>query len=560
MSSLRNDVRHGLGIARIELRRSLRKSFGTRKRQLTVLGVVALFTPLLIFWYRIAYSAGQQAAAQGTLPLDVLGIQVSLLVVVFIVMGALRVVQQGRPEGDALLLTATSPRAVLIGVTVHSTIQLVGFVMFPTLLFAGGFAFGSGMFSILPTAVLAVVPLFTAITVLGTIVGQLVVLGLLRSQTLRTVSQAFGLVLLLVLMALSYAAMAPVTGAAEPLAALSGLALPAIEYLTLAFFGTPLGPELDAGAIVVGAIVVASIPVLFAVANQLAPLLWFADATPTGLMQRDATTATGATPSLETTEQTGRSFPPRTQSRTLSVALGLWIRWMRIPTRFSPLFPLVIVIVTALFGAVSDPESLPVVVGGVLVFAGVYISGAIFGLNPMGEAGEMRTLEYLSATRLRTLLLGHLTAGLLAGIPIAVVGATVFAMSLGVSIPTAAILVTLAIVLAVASAGVGVGIGSVLPSRDSQRTYQGYEVATPSQWALVGYMFAVMLLVVIGAGGGVFALLPGSGSESLLRLLAPGVAGGVLAAVGYAGYRTAAGPFSEPPYPRTSSESQDAEV
>jgi len=559
MSSLRNDVRHGLGIARIELRRSLRKSFGTRKRQLTVLGFVALFTPLLVFWYRIAYAAGQQAAAQSALPLDVLGIQVTLLVVVFVGMGALRVVQQGRPEGDALLLTATSPRAVLVGVTVHATIQLVGFVMAPTLLFAGGFAFGSGMLSILPTTVLAVVPLFTAVSVLGTVVGQLVVLGLLRSRALRAVSRAFGLVLLLALMALSYAAMAPVMGAAEPLAALSGLALPAIEYLTFAFLGTPFGPGLDAGAIVSGAIVLASIPVLFAVANRLAPRLWFADATPTGLLQRDATATTGTT-SSPTTEQSGRPFPPRTRSRTVSVALGLWVRWVRIPVRFSPLFPLVIVLVTALVGTVGDPESLPVVVGGVLVFAGVYISGAIFGLNPLGEAGEMRAVEFLSATRHRTLVLGHVVAGLLAGVPLAAVGAAVLAVSLGVSIPTVAVLVLLAIVLAGAGAGVGVGIGSVLPSRDSRRTYRGYEVATPSQWALVGYTFAVTFLVVIGAGGGVLASFPGTGSGSFLRLLAPGVAGAVLAAIGYAGYHTAVGRFSDPPYPRTSSESRDAGV
>jgi len=87
MSTLGRDMRHGHGIAWIEFRRSVRKSFGTRKRQLTVLGFLALFSPLVVFWGRIAYSAGQDASGQGSLPLDVLGIQVTLLVLVFVVMG-----------------------------------------------------------------------------------------------------------------------------------------------------------------------------------------------------------------------------------------------------------------------------------------------------------------------------------------------------------------------------------------------------------------------------------------------------------------------------------------
>ncbi len=562
MSGLGRDVRHGLGIARVELRRSVRKSFGTRKRQLTVLGFLALFSPLMVFWGRIAYSAGRDAAEQGGLPLDVLGIQLTLLVLVFVVMGALRVVQQGRPEGDALLLTATSPRAVLAGVTIHATIQLVGFVLLPTLLFAGGFALGAGMPSILLTTVLAVVPLFTAVSVLGTVIGHLVVLGLLESQVLRTASRVFGLVLLLVLMALSYAAMAPVMGVTEPLAPLATVALPAVLYLAFVFVGTPFGPELDAGAFLVGAIVVTSVPVLFAVANRLAPRLWFADATPTGLMQRDAASVTGTTPVTEgATDQPVRAFPPRLGSRPLAIALGLWVRWLRIPVRFSALFPLVIVLVTALFTTVSNPASLPTVIGGVLVFAGVYVSGAVFGLNPLGEAGEMRTVEFLSPTTPRTLVLGHVLAGLLIGTPVAVGGAAILAAAMGLSAPAAVAVGILTVVLTVASGGVAVGIGSVLPSTDAQRTYRGYEVATPSQWALVAYMITAMLLVVVATMGALLVLLSSdTGTASPFFLVAAGVAAIILLAIGYAGFRVAVGRVGAAPYRDTSGDAEDAGV
>jgi ABC-2 type transport system permease protein len=560
--TLRSDVRHGVEIARVELRRSLRKSVGTRKKQLTLLGVVALFAPVLVFWFRIAYDAGQQAASARSFSVEILGIQVTLLVVVFVAMGALSVVQQGRPDGEALLLTTTSPRAVLLGTVIHSTIRLVGFVLLPTLLFAGSFALGAGMPSIVLTTVVAMLPLFTAVSMLGTVVGQLVVLGLLKSRLVRRVSRGFGLVLVLALMALSYAAMAPVVGQAEPLGVLSDVLWPGVAYLAFAFVGTPLNPGLDTRSLLVGTLVLASIPVLFVVANRLAPRLWFADATPPDLLQRETANATPNTTSsvaVNTPEHAERLFPPTAKPRPLALAFGLWVRWFRIPVRFSALFPVVIIVASALFGAVNDPTSLPLVVGFVLIFVGVYMSGAIFGLNPLGEAGGMRVVEFLSPTAPRTLVLGHMFAGLFVGLPLTVVGATLLAVATGMPMSTTAVVAVLAVVLSVAAAAVSVGVGTVLPSVDSQRTYRGYEVATPSQWALIGYMTAVMVLVGVAALGSASRLLAGGETSFLLGTVAPAVAAGVLLALGYAGYRTAVGRFGAPPYPASSSDSRPIE-
>jgi membrane protease YdiL (CAAX protease family) len=248
-------------------------------------------------------------------------------------------------------------------------------------------------------------------------------------------------------------------------------------------------------------------------------------------------------------------FPPR-GPRPLAVALGLWVRWLRIPVRFSALFPLVVVLVTALFTAVDDPASLPLVVGGILVLAGVYVSGAVFGLNPLGEAGEMRTVEFLSPTTPRTLVLGHVLAGLLVGTPVAVIGAAILASGMGVSIATTLIVGILAVVLTVASGCVAVGIGSVLPSTDARRTYRGYEVATPNQWALVAYMITAMLLVAIAAIGAVLVLLSSdTGTASPLFVVAAGVAALVLLAIGYAGFRVAVGRFGAAPFRDTAGDS-----
>jgi len=267
-------------------------------------------------------------------------------------------------------------------------------------------------------------------------------------------------------------------------------------------------------------------------------------------MQRDTASVTGTTLAAE--GATGRSvqaFPPRLGPRPLAVALGLWIRWLRIPVRFSALFPLVIVLVAALFTAVGDPSSLPLVVGGVLIFAGVYVSGAVFGLNPLGEAADMRIVEFLSPTTPRTLVIGHVLAGLLVGSPVGVAGAAILAAAMDLSAPTAALAIgILTVVLTIASGGAAVGIGSVLTSTDAQQTYRGYEVATPSQWALVAYMVTAVLLVVAAMGAVLVLLSSDTGTGSSLFVAASGLAAVILLSVGYAGFRVAVGRFGALPY------------
>jgi membrane protease YdiL (CAAX protease family) len=234
--------------------------------------------------------------------------------------------------------------------------------------------------------------------------------------------------------------------------------------------------------------------------------------------------------------------------RSLALALGLWVRWLRVPIRFSTLFALVVVVAVALFGAVADPGTLPLVVGGVLVFAGTYVSGGLFGLNPLGEAGEMRVIETLSATPPRTLVLGHVLAGLLVGTPLATAGSVLLAVTLGLPTLPAVAGVLLAVLLTLVSGSVAVAIGSVVPSPDAERTYRGYAVATPSQWALIGYMLAVVsLLVLAGVSALMILLASDPGTTGPLVVAGALVAAGALTAVGYAGIRVATGRFGVGP-------------
>ena len=542
MSTVRRDLRHGFGIARVEGRRHVRKSTATRKQRLTLVGALVVFTPVLYLWFGIAHEAGLDAARTGSFPVDRLGLQLFLLVVVFVVMAAMRVVQEGRPEGEALLLTTVSTRAVLLGRLVDSTIQLVGFVLLPTVLFAGAFALGAGEPLVVATAVLAIVPLFTAVNLLGTVVGQLFLLGLLQSRRLRRVSQAFGVVLLLALMALSYVIVAPATGASTPLGDVTAVARPFAAYLAFVFLGSGLVAPPDTVSLVVGGLLVASLPVLAAVADRLAPRLWFADASPTDLLARDASRPTGdeVAPGTAATASRRERYPPMASTPTLGVALGLWTRWLRIPARFTSLFPLVVMFATAVLGVVDDPNLLPLAGGAVLVFGGVYVSGAMFGLNPLGDAGDMRTVEALAARPSRVVVRGHVVAGLLVGLPAVAMGVAMLALAGDVPVPTAIVGGLLAVVLTIASAGVAVGLGTTLPSLDSRRTYRGYEVATPSLWVLLGYTFAVVLLVGVASLVAALLVVPtGVDPSPALTVGAPAVVAGVLLAVGYGGYRQA---------------------
>jgi len=556
MSTVGRDVRHGLGIARIELRRSWRKSVATRRQRLVLLGVLLVFAPMGFFWVSLAHEAGREAAKTGSISLDVLGGQLVLLAVAFVVMSAMRIVQMGRPEGDALLLTATSPRAVLLGLLLHSTLQWVAFLLIPITSLAAGFGLGAGTPVVVAATLIAIFPLLAATTAFGTVLGQLFVLGSLQSRLVRRASQLLGVVLLIVLMGLSYAVFAPDTVGSILPERFSPATVPLGEYVDFLFVGTPFAPSLTATNYLVGGVVIASVPLSFVVADRLAPRLWFADATSSDLLQRDRSAVAEETPdgSVRTSDKSvATRFPPLKRIPSLGIASILWIRWLRVPVRFSPLVFVVVAGIFGLFGAVDDPTSLPWVGGFLGVLAGIYASGAIFGLNPIGDAGDMGIVETLSAMPVRDRVLGHVFAGLWFGVPLTVSGGTLLAWTAGATLVETTVVVVLATVAAVASAGVAVAIGTIFPTLGSTRSYRGYEVATPSQWALVSQTFGTMVLTGIAVLGGASVLfgteLGVDHDRYPVHVVGPILAVCVLVVVGVAGIRFATRHF-EPPVSR----------
>src|SRR6056297_3307542 len=68
----------------------------------------------------------------------------------------------------------------------------------------------------------------------------------------------------------------------------------------------------------------------------------------------------------------------------------------------------------------SSGERFPVLVAGTGVLFGVYLSGATFGLNPLGDDRPQFPLVLLTETTSRTFLRGRVLAGLSVGLPFSI--------------------------------------------------------------------------------------------------------------------------------------------
>jgi hypothetical protein len=523
-----SDVGHAVRIARVEVRRSLRTSFGTRRKLAYTLGLLLLFSPILLGWGRMAYAFGRTVAGGSPVPVTDVGVQLFALAAVFVAFAAVRVVQQGTPDGMDLLLTATSTRAVLLGTLAHQTLQLLTFVSVPLFVVLAGFSLGADAPSVVLAGLVLLFPLFTAVHLLGTVLGMAFSLGVLRSPLVRRLSQAIGLVVFLGILGLSFALTYPAAaGGPSPLTRLPVAWVPLVHYADLAFLGSDLGVGLSLAGLGSLLVVLGSIPVLFAIAHRLAPRLWFADVSPATLLrgevdvdQRTAPATVAAGDRHVTSSRSG-TFPRWRTPPSVGVASVLWVRWTRAPTRFATVVPLVGVLVSAGIGVASDPESLPVLAPIALGATGVYLTGVVFGLNPLGEAGAMRPSEVLSSRSSATFVRGHLVAGLVLGVPLTLAGTAALVVLNDVPLAVGVALGLVAPFAAGVSGCVALLLGTVFPQYEQNETFGGLPVASPSVWAILGHVFATAVLVALGAGPALaVSLVPGLRPHLLVGVVA----------------------------------------
>jgi hypothetical protein len=219
------------------------------------------------------------------------------------------------------------------------------------------------------------------------------------------------------------------------------------------------------------------------------------------------------------------------------MAWALLVRTKRRPQELSHLLFVLIMLGSMGAGLVQSTGGLS---GGITAALGtglgVYLAGATFGLNPLGD--EQVQLPFLLVTERRphTIVRGRVLAGLAVGATVVVTLSTP-SVALGLDPVAAALFAVAGCVLCLPSAGLALGLGSAYPI-DEQRNFWGVETVVPSQLVLSTHIF----IVTPGTALGVFTAFEAASQWGDVSTLFAAWIGGYLLLTGgisYLAYRYA---------------------
>ena len=268
---------------------------------------------------------------------------------------------------------------------------------------------------------------------------------------------------------------------------------PLVDYLAIGFVATPVSATVTPAAAVVLAMWIGLTPVGLAAAEGQATALWFTD---------DPVRTSASEGSTESAVSEGGFSPPRpfAWSKSGRIAWGYLTRAVRQPQEFSHLLMLVFLLgpLGGTFFQHSSSEGFPLLVAGAGVLFGVYLSGATFGLNPLGDDRPQLPLILLTETAPGTFLRARVLAGLMVGLPFVVL------------VPLASILAGTRPLDGVTFAAVGtgfsllaalfaLGLGCAYPIYEERQLW-GAETVAPSMLVLIGYSVVVTGGTIIGLG------------------------------------------------------------
>jgi ABC-2 type transport system permease protein len=293
-------------------------------------------------------------------------------------------------------------------------------------------------------------------------------------------------------------------------------AIPVADYAALALIGTPAGVVTPAGAATALAVLALTAGGV-AVAPRLAAHLWFTEANRTGetVAERHAEMPRtfAATPSL------------RVAWRYLLLARRAPRRLVHLSVFLFLLFPLTGVVVAA-------PDAIPAVASGSAVVFGTLLSGAAFGLNPLGDEGDALPALLVTGVGGRRLVRGRLLAGLAVGVPLAVLGALGLWLSLDLDPRAGAGLLVGVGPLSLAAGCVALGLGAAVPKFESEEIF-GVETVHPSRIPLLLYVYGGLVAVPLGLA---LLALPPDTVDRTVHLAALAVYAVVVGALSVGGY------------------------
>jgi hypothetical protein len=490
--NLRQDLRHGGRIGRAEFVRSLRRYSRDTRRLVGIAFAILFFGGNLLFALPAVYALGRSVRSVSTIPY--FEPAATLLPLGLFLLATLRTMERlGSVDAEDLLLTTVHPRAIVVGLVTAEIGRLLLWFGVPLVAIAGAFAVGLGSPTLLVTAGVVVLPIVCCAAVWGYAVGIGLLRVLRRLPTVRRMLKVGGIFALVAIVVLSQVvARYLVAGDTSLESILSLLSVaPLGDYLAIGFIGTPVQTTVTPAAAVVLAMWIGLTPVGLAAAERQATALWF-----TGDLVRRSASEGSSGPAVS---EDGFSPPrPFAWSKSGRVAWGYLTRAVRHPQEFSHLLMLVFLLgpLGGTFFQQSSSEGFPLLVAGAGVLFGVYLSGATFGLNPLGDDRSQLPLILLTETAPGTFLRARVLAGLVVGLPFVVLvplasipagtrplgGVTFAAVGTGFSLLAALF---------------ALGLGCAYPIYEERQLW-GAETVAPSMLVLMGYSVVVIGGTIIG--------------------------------------------------------------
>ncbi|WP_436934123.1 CPBP family glutamic-type intramembrane protease [Halovenus marina] len=557
-----SDIRIGVRIARAELHDLIRRNASTRREKALIVLVALFFLPMLVSVVQGGYNLG--VATRDGVDAPVVAAMRNLLIpglLVFAVLGGLGAAQSiARDSVRPLLLTSAPTRAIVLGKVLY---LLVTWLVMPTFLLLGAISYAAGARTPLFVGALvgAMLPVLLLMMLCGLSLAYLLWIGIERlglpDYARRLVTAGISIVVFVVALAIGF--FAGQFSAESPTDALpTGDPLtPLGYYADLFFLGSPAAEPLTWQTLFAAGVVLTAIPLSFRLLVRLAPRYWYAvptvdadetehhsDSTQPVTFDRTPSETIGRTP----TGDVLASAVARV--RTLRTTLLQLRNGYRRPDQFVYLFYYLFPVAVGLLPIIAEtPGNAPGAVGGAFLLLGVWFAGGVFCLNPLGVEGSMLSQLVLAETPATTFVHGRLLAGLVVGLPFALLGAALLVVQVTVGPATVALGFVLAGTVVLVSAALALGIGSVLPKFETVEVFDSVETLAPS---IIAAIIHGVVTLVLTAGAVVLTLLvtlPESDLSVTQRLLALAGFGLFAVVVGDGSRRYAIARFSD--YGRT---------
>lgn len=519
-------TRHALSVGRTEFRRTLRAiRADTARAVLLGLGVVG--SGVFVLGLAVLLALGLRETA-GPVPVpDAVGGSVALFWLFGVFIVAQRTLNQhNRIDAESLLLTAVSPRTVATGLLLAETLRALTYVLIPGVAVTAVVVYGFASPISLLVVPVAVVCLLVSTVVAGGLLGFTGALFVARYRFVARYKSVLGVLVVVATMGPYIALQTNLVEGVSP-ALLAWL--PAAWFVHLGAVGTPAeaSPLLAAGSLLATLALLGPGGVLLV---RVAETYWYAD--PVDPSRDDENGSTTVVDGNALAATLGRFDLPAWVARpSLAVARKAVVRTRRNPNRLSFVLLPVLIGVVQLISVSQTTGSL----GYLPPFAALgaaWVAGASFGLNPLGDEGNVLPVTLTSGIRARTFVTGVVYPGALFGVPLAVLTPIAAGIAAGAPPLDVAGVVALAVALTLFALPLGPAVGMRFPRFSALRAGRSREVIPPTLTTAAIYSVPLVLLSVFGAAS---LLVPEIFAAAIEFVVGGSVPPPAVVAVGYGG-------------------------